>query len=214
MKNAIFTFGLVAIFSCSSCDTLKSELEVNSANDSLIVKADTFQKAATIQTPINHIPDKKELVIDPSIHAKYSTNEDLHEDVISFAKTLIGTPYVYGSTDPAVGFDCSGFINYVYNHFKMNVPRSSVEFTNYGSTVSKTDLIPGDLILFTGTDSTIRVVGHMGIVVNASPNQVQFIHCTSGKMHGVTITDLNNYYQGRFVKFIRIPLPNKSPMKD
>src|SRR5689334_14173073 len=34
-------------------------------------------------------------------------------DVVAFAKTLLGTPYVYGSTDPKVGFDCSGFITYV-----------------------------------------------------------------------------------------------------
>src|SRR3954471_8841125 len=37
--------------------------------------------------------------------------------VVDFAKTLIGTKYRYGSTDPAVGFDCSGFITYVFNHF-------------------------------------------------------------------------------------------------
>ncbi|MGB8190899.1 MAG: C40 family peptidase, partial [Chitinophagaceae bacterium] len=85
------------------------------------------------------------------------------EQVVNFAQTLIGVPYKYASTDPANGFDCSGFITYVFNKFKIAVPRSSVDFTNEGEEVNASDARPGDLILFTGTDSTIRVVGHMGI---------------------------------------------------
>ncbi|RYZ17153.1 MAG: peptidoglycan endopeptidase, partial [Chitinophagaceae bacterium] len=53
-------------------------------------------------------------------------------DLVSFARTLTGTPYVYGSTDPKVGFDCSGFITYVFNHFGIQVPRSSIDFTQVG----------------------------------------------------------------------------------
>jgi cell wall-associated NlpC family hydrolase len=125
-------------------------------------------------------------------------------DVVAYAKTLIGVPYKFGSTDPAQGFDCSGFITYVFNHFKIAVPRSSVEFTDEGREVSKEEAAPGDLILFTGTDSSIRVVGHMGIVTENNKDTLHFIHSTSGKQYGVTITPLNKYYKGRFVKVIRI----------
>src|SRR3954466_9417465 len=52
------------------------------------------------------------------------------QELVSYAETLIGTPYKYASTDPVEGFDCSGFITYVFNHFNIQVPRSSVEFTN------------------------------------------------------------------------------------
>jgi cell wall-associated NlpC family hydrolase len=65
------------------------------------------------------------------------------------------------------------------------------------------DSQPGDLILFTGTDSTKRTVGHMGIITNVKDN-IQFIQSTSGKAYSVTITPLNKYYQGRFVKIIRL----------
>jgi cell wall-associated NlpC family hydrolase len=124
--------------------------------------------------------------------------------IVAFAKTLIGTPYRYGSTDPKVGFDCSGFITYVFNHFGISVPRSSIDFTNVGKAVDEKDAKQGDLILFTGTDSTERHVGHMGIVVSNQNNQLEFIHSTSGKKYGVTITPFSDYYHSRFVKVIRI----------
>ncbi len=124
-------------------------------------------------------------------------------EVITFSKTLKGIKYKYSSTDPKKGFDCSGFITYVFNHFKIEVPRTSVAFTNEGQEVNLADATPGDLILFTGTDSTIRTVGHMGIITQ-SGDSVVFIHSTSGKANGVTETTLNPYYMGRFVKVIRV----------
>jgi cell wall-associated NlpC family hydrolase len=66
------------------------------------------------------------------------------------------------------------------------------------------DAGPGDLILFTGTDSTTRVVGHMGIVESNENGRLQFIHSTSVKGKGVVITPFENYYKSRFVKVIRI----------
>lgn len=125
------------------------------------------------------------------------------DQVVTFAKTLIGVPYLYASTDPAKGFDCSGFITYVFKHFGIVVPRSSIDFTNVGKEVGTKEARPGDLILFTGTDSLEKFVGHMGIVVS-NTDTLQFIHSTSGKANGVTITPLNKYYQRRYVKTIRI----------
>lgn len=125
------------------------------------------------------------------------------EKLIEYSKTLIGIPYKYASADPASGFDCSGFITYVFNHFGISVPRTSTDFTNQGNPVNLSMSKPGDLILFTGTDSTIRTVGHMGIITYAG-DSVVFIHSTSGKAYGVTETTLNPYYMGRFMKVIRV----------
>jgi cell wall-associated NlpC family hydrolase len=131
--------------------------------------------------------------------------QKIHPDsLVAFARTLVGVPYLYASTDPANGFDCSGFITYVFNHFNIIVPRSSVDFTNYGSKLAIEKAKPGDLILFTGTDSTIRIVGHMGIVESIKNDTLYFIHSTSGKMKGVVITPFGNYYRSRFVKVIRV----------
>jgi cell wall-associated NlpC family hydrolase len=121
-----------------------------------------------------------------------------------FAQTLVGVPYVYGSTDPSVGFDCSGFVNYVAHHFGMKVPRSSVDFTNIGTEISVSEAEPGDFILFTGTDPSTRRVGHMGIVTTAGDGPLEFVHSTSGKAKGVTVSALEGYYETRFVKVIRM----------
>lgn len=132
-----------------------------------------------------------------------STNNATPASIVAFAKTMLGTPYKFASTDPAEGFDCSGFITYVFNHFNISVPRSSVDFTNVGREVPINRAKAGDLILFTGTDSSDRTVGHMGIVVD-NTDSLRFIHSSSGKAYGVIITPLNNYYKGRFVKVIDV----------
>ena len=133
-----------------------------------------------------------------------NTGSTIPDSLVAFGKSLVGTPYLYASSDPQNGFDCSGFITYVFNHFGIAVPRSSVDFTNVGIEIPKEFASPGDLILFTGTDSTIRTVGHMGIVESNERGNLLFLHSTSGKAYGVVISPLNGYYETRFVKVIRV----------
>ena len=143
-------------------------------------------------------------VVHDTTTLKVNTFHTSPGNVVQYAETLIGTPYLYGSTDPQLGFDCSGFITYVFNHFNINVPRSSVDFTNAAPEVLIKNSKPGDLILFTGTDSTDTKVGHMGIIIAHDTIQTLFIHSSSGKANGVTISPLNDYYMSRFVKIIRV----------
>ena len=138
------------------------------------------------------------------LKSEINTGDTQPGELLTFATSLIGIPYKYGSIDPNKGFDCSGFITYVFNHFGIAVPRSSRDFTDVEKTVNLRKSKPGDLILFTGTDSTIREIGHMGIITENNGRDISFIHSTSGKAYGVTVTPLNKYYQGRFVKAIRI----------
>ncbi|TFF39715.1 C40 family peptidase [Mucilaginibacter psychrotolerans] len=126
-------------------------------------------------------------------------------ELATFARSLTGVPYKYASVDPAEGFDCSGFITYVFNHFGIAVPRTSEAFTYMHRQIDLKDAQTGDLVLFTGTDSTIRVVGHMGIILKEPRQTLRFIHSTSGHNNlGVTETELNSYYQGRYVKTVRV----------
>ena len=183
------------IDSLVSQDTLQAKQDAAQLNDTLSIDSlvvDTFRIDNTQTRDSALIPT-----------ADVNTKSVAPDQIVRFAKNLIGTPYKYGSTDPKVGFDCSGFITYVFNHFGISVPRSSINFTNVGKEVSVNNAKPGDLILFTGTNPAERFVGHMGIVV-ANRDTLNFIHATSGKKYSVTITPLNDYYKGRFVKTIRV----------
>jgi cell wall-associated NlpC family hydrolase len=193
----IVTFCFV-MHSCISSSPGKDKKSKDSAQ---LVSMDTSQaKADSALLIIDTLKTDSVLVPASQIHTK-----NIHpQEVIDFAKTLIGTPYRYASTDPEVGFDCSGFITYVFGHFNIIVPRSSIDFTNVGRTIPPDSAKAGDLILFTGTDSTEKFVGHMGLVVSNQNKQIAFIHSTSGKKYGVTITPLNDYYKGRYIKTIRI----------
>lgn len=68
-------------------------------------------------------------------------------DVVNYALSFLGVPYVWGGTSPS-GFDCSGFMQYVYAHFGINLPRTSEEQQTVGTTVSRNGLMPGDLVFF------------------------------------------------------------------
>jgi len=170
--------------------------EIDSSN------INVFDSSIIIDTSISVVS-----LPDPTIYKKgeeIKTGLTVPDSLVTFGKTLVGTPYLYASSDPGNGFDCSGFITYVFNHFGIAVPRSSVDFTNVGIEIPKEIASPGDLILFTGTDSTIRVVGHMGIVESNERGNLLFLHSTSGKAYGVVITPLKGYYETRFVKVIRV----------
>lgn len=118
------------------------------------------------------------------------------QSVVEYAKQFIGTPYVYGGSSPS-GFDCSGFVKYVYNHFGVTLTRTSYSQANEGTYVARADLQPGDLVFFGSAGN----VHHVGIYVSDG----NFIHAPKpGKT--VRIETLNsgyynnNYYTARRVR--------------
>lgn len=125
-------------------------------------------------------------------------------ELVSFAQTLLGIPYKYGGSNPKLGFDCSGFVNYVFKSFHFSVPRSSSAFSKYGEKISLEEVSPGDLILFRGTNPRIKSVGHIGIIISKTGEPIRFIHASSGKTQCVTETLLDARYQKRFIKVIRL----------
>lgn len=119
------------------------------------------------------------------------------EAIVAYAKTFLGYPYVYGNNGPN-SFDCSGFVQYVYKHFGYSLSRSSKTQANDGVAVSKSNLQPGDIIIFKNSAQT--EIGHVGIYIGDN----QFIHASNSKT-GVIISSLStSAYQQRYVTARRI----------
>ena len=124
------------------------------------------------------------------------------DSLVVFAKKHLGVPYVAAGKSPE-GFDCSGFVYYVFHRFNVDVPRSTIDFENFGTDIPIDQVRKGDLILF--LSPTRPVIGHMGIVVRPDGMNSDFIHATSGKQMSVVVTSLSTPgYTKRFVKAIRV----------
>lgn len=98
--------------------------------------------------------------------ASGNATSDKRNQLIETAKQYIGTPYVYGGSSPA-GFDCSGFVKYVYDKMGIALPRTSYEQAATGTKISLEELQPGDIVCF-GYSS----INHVGIYVGDG----QYIH--------------------------------------
>ena len=129
----------------------------------------------------------------------------LRDSIVDYSQTFIGTTYIWGGSSPE-GFDCSGFVHYVFKKFGIKVSRASSGYEDKGEEVPLETCTPADLILFTGTDHTKRKVGHLGIVIQNNQGIVDFIHSSSSKKHfGVCITRYNDSgYTKRFLRVIDV----------
>lgn len=105
--------------------------------------------------------------------------------VIATAKKYIGVPYRWAGTTPS-GFDCSGFVQYVFKANGISLNRTAAAQYRHGTYVSKNNLRAGDLVFFQNTYKA--GISHVGIYTGSG----QFIHCSSSK--GVTISSLSSTY--------------------
>ncbi len=105
--------------------------------------------------------------------------------IIATAKKYIGVPYLWGGTTPK-GFDCSGFVQYVYKAHGISLNRTCVTQYKHGTYVSKSNLQPGDLVFFQNTYKA--GISHVGIYIGDG----KFIHASSSK--GITISNLSSSY--------------------
>jgi cell wall-associated NlpC family hydrolase len=126
------------------------------------------------------------------------------DSIISYAKKHLGTPYLYAGNNPNKGFDCSGFVYYVFNNFGLTLPRSSGGYKNIGKTLKPEEFKIGDILIFYGYKDK-SVIGHVGIICEANGMQSKFIHASSGKAQKVTITGLDEeHYTKRFYKCVDV----------
>jgi cell wall-associated NlpC family hydrolase len=110
--------------------------------------------------------DAAQQVYDQTFDApNYDAPAARYGQVVGIALQYLGIPYVWGGSSPATGFDCSGFIAYVFAQIGVYLPHHAASQYGYGTPVSRDQLAPGDLVFFDG-------LGHVGIYIGSG----QFVH--------------------------------------
>lgn len=120
-----------------------------------------------------------------------SSKESKHSEIIEYAKKFLGVPYVLGGKTPD-GFDCSGFVSYVFKNFGYNLTAYTYDMINEGTKVSISEIQECDLVFFFNTD-------HVGIYIGND----QFIHAPhTGDV--VKISQFSGYYEDNCNAVVRV----------
>lgn len=170
------------------------ELIQEISQDSLAQLYEEEKKQVDTESENNEAVSKEEEVTEEKADVKPVEKEHTtNADVIQVAHSLIGTPYVWGGTSPS-GFDCSGFIQYVYNTQDQTVPRTVSDMWNFATPVDAPSV--GDLVFF---ETYKAGPSHMGIYIGDG----KFIH--AGTSSGVDVAEMSNsYWEQRYLGAKRV----------
>lgn len=121
------------------------------------------------------------------------------EKIIDYAKRFLGVNYVWGGTTPK-GFDCSGFVKYVFGNFGVTLNRVTTEQAKQGTSVKKANLQPGDLVFF-DTNGGHNRINHVGLYIGGG----KFIQSSSGSSSGVVISSITEgFYSNTYMTARRV----------
>lgn len=181
--------------------TIKQNV-VNQGNNNVISEPSTEVEQSFTEQELtsadvqiaNQLTNEKVITQTPS-----ESGQAQYDQVLALSQELIGTPYLYGG-NTVDGFDCSGFVKYVYESGNIHIPRKSSLQYFLEDTTAVQNPVPGDLVFFKNT--YIPNISHMGIYIGND----EFIHAGST---GVEVSKLTySYWQERFVAFKRFDAIN------
>ena len=118
--------------------------------------------------------------------------------LVEYAKKFLGVKYEWGEESPKTGFDCSGFVWYVYDKFGISITRQSSSQAQGGRKISKSELKPGDLVFFDTNDKNGKLndISHVGIYIGDG----KFIHASTYEHKKIVIESLSSsYYSKRYM---------------
>ena len=150
----------------------------------------TFTASSASVDPESGAASAQTNTITPSSNVvSYTGTSEKRAEVLSYAAQFLGTPYVYGGSTPG-GFDCSGFTSYVFKNTVGSIPRVAQAQFDTTTRVAMDELLPGDLVFFGSSASSIS---HVGIYVGDGT----FIHSPhTGEV--VKYESLSGSYETRF----------------
>jgi len=163
-------------------------IELKSKEDALASNVDSSQ--AAVNTTLKQIAEIRKAA--PNITVSRGAIAISSNNIIAYASNFLGIKYLWGGTSPSTGFDCSGFTQYVFAHFGIRIGRTTSDQINNGFGVSRSDLQPGDLVLF-GTNGP----SHVGIYVG-NGTYINAPH--TGDVIKISSSDRSDFITGRRVK--------------
>ena len=138
---------------------------------------------------------------------KLESLPDAIQSMLQLALNQIGVSYHRGGVSPETGFDCSGFVRYIFDQAAgIELPHSARAISLIGTSIQLAELHPGDLLFF---HLKRRTVSHVGIYLGNN----QFIHDASNRTGGVRISNLEGYWAGHFKMARRFDLPSEQSSK-
>ena len=146
---------------------------------------------------INYIQNAKELA--KKSGKTYHISQADRQQLIVDAKYYKGGHFVWGGSTPH-GFDCSGYVQYLYNKYNIHLPRTALAQSKKGKTIDKSQILKGDLLFFLTDKKRGIPITHVGIYLGNG----KFIHAAS-KKRGIIISPLNyGHYANTFVLAKRV----------
>ncbi len=185
--SLLLTLIAMPLFGLSSCQSFRTGSEHNFESKYSLKKR---------KTHISCVAERGGTAVIKSLPLKVSGRT--YDRLFSSIDELLGTAYRSGGSAPD-GFDCSGFVQYLYNQrFRMILPRTTGELALLGSVVPENNLKRGDLVFFSIDGNNID---HVGMIVGKD----RFAHASNS---GVRVDDLfAPYYQKRYAFGSRIITP-------
>lgn len=149
----------------------------------------------------NYLSEKQVSMTNSSVMSSYdgSANSGNGQNIVDNAMKYVGSPYSWGGSSPS-GFDCSGFVGYIYKNFAgIELNRTASDMSNQGTTVSKDNVRPGDLMFFyTGGSSSS--INHVGIYMGGG----KMIHASSSKNQVITTSIDSDFWRNAFRRVQRM----------
>ncbi len=136
----------------------------------------------------------------PELDPTKSANSGVVNHLLEIGVSFLGLPYKYAGCDPSTGFDCSGFVSYLFKQFDMDLPRSSQALSTVGSPIPLAMVKPGDLLFYGTKKGNSYRTQHVAMVYSNKDGKLAFIHSSS---RGVVIDDPDSsswdYWEKRFL---------------
>lgn len=163
-------------------------------NKAYVSKAFLSSEKPVVEEPKEE-PQQQEQEQQEQETPSYPTNSSAVETVVNAALAQVGKPYVWASSNPNVGFDCSGLTSYAFRQAGININRIAADQYSNGTPVSKDNLVRGDLVFFSYGGG----IGHVGLYIGNG----QFVHAANYST-GVIVSNLNGYYSNVYAGAVRV----------